>query len=157
MDFSASLGSGAIRVQSQLLYEVGEFKVENSRSKSGKHVMYSTVFVYKKEAGFIPYTKCLSSESRVKPTYLRGEAKLVKLKVTQGDFVVYSSLVKTFKKMVKGYISVYNYKGELIYRAKYLNGFVVKSKGNPIYAWLVRLFLDTVKIPVKGMRLGDEK
>ncbi|MEM1879254.1 MAG: hypothetical protein QXJ18_05790, partial [Desulfurococcaceae archaeon] len=58
---------------------------------------------------------------------------------------------------VKGYISVYNSKGQMVYRAKYRNGYVVYSKGDPVFAWLVRLVLDSQKIPVIMTKLGDEK
>lgn len=140
-----------------MLYEVGGLRVERSSSRSGKHLLYSTVFVYKRDMGLIPYTKCLSSEQKVKPVYSKGEAKTVNVKIGHGDFVVHATFVKNFVKKVKGYISVYNYRGELLYSAKYLNGFVVKSKGDSVYAWLVRLLLEAVKIPVTGTKLGDEE
>lgn len=140
-----------------MFYEVGNFKVERSVSRSGRHLLHSTVFIYKKNAGLVPYTKCLVSEQKVKPLYSKGDAKIVNVKTEHGDFVVHVVFVKNPANRVKGYISVYNHRGELLYRAKYLNGFVVKSKGNPIYAWVVRLFLEAVKIPVTGTKLGDEK
>jgi len=71
--------------------------------------------------------------------------------------MIYVWFVRNFKNNVKGYISILNHRGELLYRVKYINGFLVKSKGNPVYAWLVRLFIETTKIPVKTMKLGDEK
>lgn len=136
---------------------VGVFRVERSTSLSEKHLLYSTVFIYKKDVGLIPYTKCLYLEQVVKPTYSKGEAKVVSVKLNPGDFVIHVRLVKNFLKRVIGYISIYNYSGELLYRAKYVNGFVARSKGNPVYAWLVRLLLEYSKIPVTGMKLGDEK
>jgi len=140
-----------------LLHEVGGFRVERSVSRSGKHLLYSTVFVYKKNVGLVPYTKCVISEQKAEPLYAKGDAKVVNLKTEHGDLVVHVVLVKNPMNRVKGYISVYNYRGELLYRAKYLNGFIVKSKGNSIYAWVVRLFLEVAKIPVTGTKLGDEK
>lgn len=133
------------------------FKVEKSKSRRGKHVLYSTVYVYKKKEGLIPYTKVVFSEQPTNPTYSRGEAKIISLALDHGDLVVYAWFVRNFRKQVKGYISVYSSKGQLLYRAKYKNGFVVFSEGSPAYAWLVRLFLELQKIPVTATRLGDEK
>jgi hypothetical protein len=113
--------------------------------------------VYKKKEGLVPYTKCLISEAPISPVYREGSAKLVKIEVDQGDLVVYVRLVKNFKGVVKGYLEVYSSRGELLYRAKYSSGVVRFSKGNPVYAWLVRVILDVVKIPVKATYLGDEK
>lgn len=134
-----------------------QFKVEKSQSRTRKHFLFSTVYIYRKKEGLLPYTKSRFTEQVSKPTYTRGEAKLVTLNVEHGDLVLYAWFVKNFRNKVKGYISIYSSKGELLYSAKYLNGYVVKSKGNPLYAWLVRLFLDAHKIPVTATNLGDEK
>lgn len=138
-------------------FTVGDFRVESSKSRSGKHVLISTIFVFKKREGLIPYTKCLLSETSTSPIYKLGSARLVKIQVDQGDLVVYVYLLKNFKGEVKGYVSVYSFRGDLLYRAKYSSGVVRYSKGNPIYAWLVRVVLDTVRVPVKATYLGDEK
>lgn len=138
-------------------FTVGDFRVESSKSKSKKHVLISTVFIFKKREGLIPYTKCLLSETPTSPIYKLGDAKLVKVQVDQGDLVAHVHLLKNFKGEVKGYVSVYSFKGELLYRAKYSSGVVRYSKGNPIYAWLVRAILDTIRVPVKATYLGDEK
>jgi hypothetical protein len=136
---------------------VGDFRVESSRSRSGKHVLVSTLLVFKKKEGLVPYTKCLLAESPTSPVYRVGSAKLVKLQVDSGDLIAHVHLVKNFRGGVKGYISVYSSRGELLYRAKYSSGVVRYSKGNPVYAWLVRVVLDAAKIPVKATYLGDEK
>ena len=136
---------------------LGDFRVESSKSRSGKHILVSTLLVYKKKEGLVSYTKCLLSEIPVSPVYRNGSAKLVKIQVDHGDLIVYVYLVKNFKREVKGYVNVYNSRGELLYRAKYSSGVVRYSKGNPVYAWLVRVVLDVVKIPVKATYLGDEK
>jgi hypothetical protein len=142
---------------SVLKLTLGDFKVESSKSRSGKHVSISTLLVYKKKEGLLPYTKCLVSEAPTSPLYRRGSAKLVKIEVDHGDLVVYVHLVKNFKGAVKGYLNVYSSKGELLYRAKYCDGVVRFSKGSPVYAWLVRVVLDATKTPVKATYLGDEK
>lgn len=133
------------------------FKVEKSRSRRGKHVLYSTILIYKKKEGLFPYTKLKHGEEPARTTYSRGEAKYVSLSLDPGDFAIYTWFIKNFKNKVKGYISVYSSKGQLVYRAKYLNGYVVYSKGDPVYAWLVRLVLETQRIPVINTKLGDEK
>lgn len=138
-------------------YVIHGLRVENSRSRSGKHVLYSGVFVYRKDHGLLPYTKYTYTETGIKPIYAKGEAKDVSIKTIHGDFIVYFSFVKNYKNTVKGYIQVFNHRGELVYRAKYRNGYLVKSRGDPIYAWLIRLFVDITKIPIKEIKLGDER
>ncbi|OYT37760.1 MAG: hypothetical protein B6U89_06890 [Desulfurococcales archaeon ex4484_58] len=140
-------------------YIVGEYIVENSRSRSGRHRASSVLLIYSREKGFIPLSKAkeyIVEENIVKPTYVKGEARSYKLKLKKGDYVVYGWFVRNFLGKVKGYIEVYSYKGELLYRAKYYNGIVRKSIGNPVNAWLIRLFLEKTRIPVKKTRLGDE-
>ncbi|MEM3926297.1 MAG: hypothetical protein QXS23_05830 [Desulfurococcaceae archaeon] len=135
---------------------IGPFKIENSTSRSGKHVIYSNLYIYSREKGLSTFSGFVIEESQDKPTYVKGWAKIVKIAVEPGYFVIYSRFVKNFAGRVKGYISVYNYKGELLYRGKYVDGVVRRSVGNPIYAWLIRVFVDVVKIPVTKMILGDE-
>jgi hypothetical protein len=147
-----SILTSAVRV-----YEISDLVIEKSKSRSGKHALTSIVYIYSRRSGLTPYTASLISEEPAKPTYAKGEAKRIKIKVEHGDFVIYARFVKNLKKAVKGLIMILNHKGELLYRAKYNNGFVVKSFGNPTYAWLVRLFLDSLKIPYTSTRLGDEK
>lgn len=139
------------------VYEISDLVIEKSKSRSGKHALTSIVYIYSKRFGLTLYTASLISEEPTKPTYARGEAKRVKIKVEHGDFVIYARFVKNPKKAIKGLIMILNHKDELLYQAKYNNGFVVKSFGNPTYAWLVRLFLDSLKIPYTLTKLGDEK
>jgi len=138
---------------------VGEYVLENSKSRSGKHKLSTILYIYDREKGLTSVAKALDiivEKKSVKPTYSRGEAYAVKLKLGKGDYVIYGWFVKNFLGKVKGYISIYSYKGELVYRAKYYDGVLRRSVGNPVNAWLVRLFIDKTKIPVKETYLGDE-
>jgi len=136
---------------------VGEFQVESSKSKSGKHVLYSNVYVYSRAASrILPCDKYVASFTEVKPVYVRGRAKRVSLRVEKGDFVIYVWMVRNYLKRVKGYILLFNHSGELVYKAKYVDGSLRRSVGSPVYAWLVRLFVEQLKIPVRETRLGDE-
>ncbi len=140
-------------------YIVGEYLIENSRSRSGRHHAVSTLIIYNREKGIIPLNKAdgyIVEETKAKPTYARGEAKKIKLRLNRGEYVVYGWFVKNFLGRVKGYIEVYSYRGELVYRAKYVDGELRRSRGNPVNAWLVRVFAEHLKIPVKKTRLGDE-
>lgn len=141
-------------------YIVGEYLIENSKSRSGRHRAVSTLIIYSREKGVIPLSKAngyVVEELKTKPTYARGEAKKVKLRVNRGEYIVYGWFVKNFLGKVKGYIEVYSYRGELLFKAKYFDGELRRSRGNPVNAWLVRVFTDYLKIPVKKTRLGDER
>jgi len=138
---------------------VGDYLIESSVSRSGRHRAVSTLAIYSRERGFIPLSKAgdrVVEKSEAKPTYARGEAYRVKVKIAKGEYIIYGWFVKNFLNRVKGYISVYSHKGELIYRAKYVDGELRRSMGSPVNAWLVRVFTEQLKIPVKRTRLGDE-
>ncbi|MET1160792.1 MAG: hypothetical protein ABWW65_07520 [Thermoprotei archaeon] len=138
---------------------VGDFVVENSRSRSGRHHAVSVLVIYSREEGVIPVTKAsdrIAGVEPAKPTYVRGDAKAYKIKLKRGEYLIHGWFVKNFLGRVKGWINVYNYRGELVYRAKYINGVLRKSIGNPVNAWLVRVFVEYLKIPVRETHLGDE-
>lgn len=134
-----------------------KLRVEKTHSRSSKHYYSSMVYVYRKTKGLISYSMTAHSEEKVKGIYAVGDAKIVCIQPEPGDFIIYYYFVKNYRNRVKGYISVYNHNGELLYRAKYNNGYLTRSKGNPVYAWLVRLMINSLKIPVSSTKLGDEK
>ncbi len=139
---------------------ISGLRIESSKSRTGKHVLKSTVLIYKKDKGLLSINKhqeAVVGEEQVKPTYRRGWAKKIDVKLDHGDYLIHIWFVKNLWGKVKGYISIYNHRGELVYRAKYVDGDLRRSTGDPIYAWLVRLVAQQLKIPVKRTRLGDEK
>lgn len=136
---------------------IGDFLIEESVSRSGKHRCASQILIYSKQFGVTPFTKAskyVVEETVVKPTYVKGWAKRVKLSVEKGDFIVYGWFVKNFRNVVKGYVSVYNHRGELVLRVKYDDGVVKFSKGNLVYFWLVKLFIETYRVKVREYRVG---
>ncbi|ADI32066.1 hypothetical protein [Staphylothermus hellenicus] len=141
-------------------YVVGGLKIEESRSRRGKHIAKSVAYIYSRTKGFIPVDRAseyVVSREPDKPTYVKGSAWKLYIRLNHGEYVVYGWFVRNFLGKVKGFISVYNYRGELLYRAKYYDGVLRKSIGDPIYAWLIRLFIEKTRLPIKKMRLGDEK
>ncbi len=133
---------------------------EKSKSKTGKHVARRLVYIYSREKGLIPLSRASERIIRgedAEPTYRRGEARKYLVKLGHGEFLIQARFIKNFLGKVVGEISVYNYKGELVYRAKYRDGELRRSIGNPVYAWIIRLFVEKLRIPVKKTRLGDEK
>ena len=141
-------------------YVVGEFKLEDSKSRRGKHRARSIILIYSKDKGLVPIEKAkeyIVEETGDRATYARGTARKVKLRLRHGDYVIYAWFVRNFQGKVKGYIEVYNYKGELLYRAKYVDKVLRKSVGDSLYSWLIRLFVEKTKLPVKEYALGDQK
>ncbi len=133
---------------------------EKSRSRTGKHVARRLVYIYSRDKGLIPLSKepdRITRREDAEPTYKEGEAEKYLVKLEHGEFLIQARFVKNFLGKVVGEISVYNYKGELVYRAKYRDGELRRSIGNPVYAWIIRLFVEKLRIPVKKTRLGDEK
>ncbi len=133
---------------------------ESSKSRSGKHVLRQLVFIYSREKGLVPLSRLperIVSRSEAEKTYRRGRATRYSVRLKHGDYLLIARFIRNFYGKVKGSIEVYNYHGELVYRAKYVDRELRRSTGNPIYAWLVRLLAEKLKIPVKKTLLGDEK
>lgn len=136
---------------------VGDFVIEESVSRSGKHRSASQLLIYSKQHGVTTFSKAspfIVEEESVKPTYVKGWAKRVKVSVEKGDFIVYGWFVKNLRNVIKGYVSAFNHRGELVLRVKYDDGVVKLSKGNPIYFWLVKLFIETYRVKVREYRVG---
>ncbi len=132
---------------------------ENSRSRSGKHILRSLIYIYSREKGLTPLSKIphrIVKAEEIPKTYRIGEARRLLVGLRHGEFLIQARFIKNFQGRVKGEISVYNYRGELVYKAKYVDGELRRSMGNPVYAWIVRLFASELRIPVKKTRLGDE-
>lgn len=131
------------------------FKLESSESRTHKHKVYSEVYIYRKDAGLLKLDKAsIESEIETRPLYAKGSSKIVKIVARPGDYILYFWLVRNFRREVKGYISVFSHRGELLYRAKYVNGILRYSMGNKLYSWLVRVLVDQVKLPVKKFEEG---
>lgn len=138
-------------------FVIGDFLIENSRSRSGRHHAVSTLILYSKSSGVIPLTKAselIVEERACKPTYVKGVGRRIKVRVGKGDFIVYGWFVKNFLSKVKGYITVYNYRGDEVYRVKYYDGVLRRSFGDLIYDWLIKIFVDINRIAVKEYRSG---
>jgi len=133
---------------------------EESKSRSGKHIVRKLGLILLHNNGLKNVMKLkdrIVKTIEIRPTYSKGWAKRLCIKTNQGDYVIQIAFVKNFLGKVKGYIEVYNYKGELVYRAVYKDGELRRSIGEPIYAWIIRLVSQELRIPVKKTRLGDEK
>ncbi len=131
---------------------------EESISKTKRHVARKIALILLKDNGIKPVQKLKERITRIediKPIYSGGYAKRYYIMLSHGDYAIQVSFVKNLWGKVKGFITVYNSRGEMIYRAKYDNGFVRKSVGNPVFAWIVRVVIDALKIPVKKLELGD--
>ncbi len=132
---------------------------EESRSRSGRHVCKRLVLIVTKGGAIVSLTKDpvrVLSKREVKPTYVLGRAFEVSVRTDPRDYVVQISLIRNFLRKVKGYISVFTGTGQMVYRAKYIDGELRRSLGKPVYAWIVRLISSAINIPVKATMLGDE-
>ncbi len=127
------------------------FRIEKSKSRSGKHAVRDLVLVVTGDGKVVePKLKVVQA---LKPTYSRGEAYLVKLDVKEGEYPVYIHLVRNLRGHVKGYIEVYNKEGELLYRAVYRKLKLRYSKGDDMYAWIVETVANHLNLPVKRANL----
>ena len=128
-----------------------ELVVEKSKSRRGIHAIVRKVFIVSRDGRVVEVTG-----PRVGPaekTYSRGEAYRVRVKPGKDELVVYVVLVRGLRGRVKGYFEVYDGEGRLLYRAVYRKLKVRYSKGDPEYAWAVRLVAEKLRIPVKRYNL----
>lgn len=141
-------------------YRVSGLVVEESRSRSRKHLAKKIVVVLKKNGRLLDvmkHSELVAGEKEGKPLYARGWAKNIDVILEHGDYVIQIVFIRNFLGKVKGVIEVYNHKGELVYKAVYRDSELRRSRGNPLYAWIVRFIAEKLRIPVKGTRLGDER
>lgn len=129
-------------------------RIEKSRSETGKHAIRTLVFIVS-DTGEIREAKPRQL-NRVKPVYSRGEAYEASFDVPFNWLLVYIWLVKNLRGHVKGFFEVYSRDAELLYRAVYKRLKLRRSRGDPRYAWIVRLVASHLNIPVKNTNLGDE-
>ncbi len=125
---------------------------ERSKSRTGRHVLRKIIYLYIRDKGLIPLTKAverIKNTGNAEKTYSKGYARRYIVELDHGDYLIEARFVKNFLGKVKGEIKIYNYKGELVYKAKYIDGEIRKSTGSHIYEWLLHLFLETLRIPVK--------
>ena len=135
------------------------FIEEESRSWTGRHIARKLVLVLLRDNGIKPASKLgdkIVSVEDARPTYARGWAKKYRLALGHGDYVIQVSFVRNLWGRVKGVIEVYNHKGEMVYRALYKDRELRRSRGNLLYAWIVRLVTQKLRIPVSKTMLGDE-
>lgn len=133
---------------------------EDSRSRSGRHLSKKRAYILLRDNGLKPVSKLadrIVKMEEAKPIYSRGKAVCYYVRLGHGDYAIQVWLVRNLWGRVKGFIEAYNYRGELVYRAKYYDGELRRSTGNPVYAWIIRLVAQLLKIPVKKTRLGDER
>ena len=133
--------------------------VEESKSRSGRHMVKRICLIMDRDGVLsnpLSQSDRIISSEDIKPTYARGWARRLGVKIMHGEYLIQLRFVRNFLGKVKGLIEVYNHRGELIYRAKYCDGELRRSIGNPIYAWIIRLIAERLRIPVKSTRLGDE-
>ncbi|AEM39388.1 hypothetical protein Pyrfu_1531 [Pyrolobus fumarii 1A] len=128
-----------------------ELVVEKSKSRRGLHAIVRKVFVVSRNGNVVEVTG--PRVGAAEKTYSRGEAYLVKVQPGKDDVVVYVVLVKGLRGRVKGYFEVYDSTGRLVYRAVYRKLKLRYSKGDPNYAWAVKLVVEKLDIPVKKYNL----
>ncbi len=128
-----------------------ELVVERSKSRRGLHAIVKKVFLVSRDGSVVEVTGPRVGEAP--RTYSRGEAYRVRVKPREDQLVVYVVLVRGLRGRVKGYFEVYDRDGRLLYRAVYRRLKVRYSKGDPEYAWAVKLVAEKLGIPVKRYNL----
>ncbi|HID80433.1 MAG TPA: hypothetical protein EYP48_01805 [Ignisphaera sp.] len=128
-------------------------RIENSRSRSGKHACRALAFVVSKEGLEIREPIALRTET-VKPLYAKGFAYYLYTDLKDNELLVYVTLVKNLRNEVKGYIEVYTTDGTKVFRVKYVNGKIRCVFGNRRYWSVVEKVLMHLRIPYRRINLG---
>jgi len=128
-------------------------RIENSRSRTGKHACRALALIVSKEGSEIREPTALRTEE-VKPLYSDGSARYIYIDLKSNELLVYVMLIKNLRNEVKGYIEVYTLNGNKVFRVKYVNGKIRCVFGNRRYWPIVEKVLMHLRIPYRRVNLN---
>ena len=123
--------------------------IEKSRSRRGLHMKRRIALIYDTKRDDIKEAEGVRRS--IKPTYIIGEAYEVRAKIDPELYAVQIDLVMNPRKKVKGYIYLYNYRGDLLIKAKYSKLKLRLSAGDPKYGSVLEKIVNYLKIPYKNV------
>jgi len=121
---------------------------EKSRSKSGLHHRRILFMVLTQECRNVDYE--VIEVKSLKPTYAKGYAKELKIKVPNYAFVIQLDFRKNIKGHVLGDVYIYDYEGNLLGKAVYrkLKVRLVRYVSKELIE-LIKCIFRLLKLPVK--------
>ena len=128
-------------------------RIENSRSRSGKHAYRALALVVSKEGSEIREPTALRVEE-AKPFYAEGSSHYVYTDLKSNEWLTYVVLVKNLRNEVKGYIEVYASDGQKVFRVKYVNGKIRCVFGSRRYWSIVEKVLMYLRVPYRRVNLN---
>ncbi len=133
-------------------YGLVKIRVENSRSRSGKHAFRAiAVIVNDGKLELVDVDRVPGT--LVKPRYVKGVAKIANLKLPKDSYVVLLELVKNPRNKVKGVVRVLDSDGNEKLRLKYINGVVRRSRGASELGSIALKALEFLRIPYHRVNL----
>jgi len=87
----------------------------------------------------------------IKPTYVVGDAYMIRASLERGCYVAQIDLKMNIKKRVFGYIYIYNENGEMILKMKYRKLKFKLIFGDVTYRNVFLKIVDYLKIPYKNI------
>ncbi|MDK6027803.1 hypothetical protein QPL79_00245 [Ignisphaera sp. 4213-co] len=123
------------------------FRIENTRSNSGKHRRIAKAFIVNENGEVLPIK--ISSSWSCKGVYSRGESRCVHIDVEDNLFVVLIELTINWRKHVKGYINVKNSDGLDLLKVKYIRGRLRYVSGDREAVHLIKNILKYVEAELK--------
>ncbi|WP_338601554.1 hypothetical protein V6M85_00370 [Sulfolobus tengchongensis] len=128
-----------------------EVLLENSKSKTGKHVLRSLLF--RVESNGIIQQVDLAGK-KITPTYKVGEAKIVNIP-SKGVYI-YLFLLRNLKGRVNGRVIVFD-NGNVSLVMKYRKLKLKLVDGDEKYVNSIKKVFEQLKIPVKKINVNKEK
>ena len=128
-------------------------RIENSRSRSGKHAYRTLALIVSKEGSEIREPTTLRVEE-AKPLYSRGSAYHAYIDLKSDELLTYVVLVKNLRNEVKGYIEVYTLNGQKAIRVKYVNGKIRCVFGRRRYWPIIEKVLMYLRVPYRRVNLN---
>ncbi|MEB3779472.1 MAG: hypothetical protein GSR85_04495 [Desulfurococcales archaeon] len=117
-----------------------ELIVEASKSRSGLHAERKLALIVDAGGRVRRVDERVGAPSdRV---YSRGYSRRIKVELKPGEFGVQVRLVKNSRGHVKGAITVYSHKGDIILEAVMRRRKIRLSRGDPSYSWIVERVIE---------------
>jgi len=121
---------------------------ERSESRRGLHKRRRIPLVVRSDGTIY---SAVGLKRPVKPLYAVGEAYEVLVSPREGELYIQVDLTMNPRKRVKGYITIYDARGNMLIRAKYERLKLRLSKGLSRYGRLVEQVAKHLKMPYKNV------
>ncbi len=115
--------------------------IEASKSRSGLHAERKLAFIVR---GGVKLEEVKGEGVKVKPVYSRGDARSIEVSLSPGDYAAHVRLVRGPRGRVKGYITILDSSGNIVYKSVLRKRKVRPSTGDKNYHFIVEKVVEAL-------------